>query len=159
MGGSEGGKSAGVWRWREFFPIALRERAGAAPRGSRPWSSNLLILLNFFRLVDRHSFRVSRHAARWAGLGNSVNCVELWKRTISNSGIKRDGKKHICKERSNIFFLAKRGVQRYWSRNILKFGKLAFNCGRWIFLQIFVNVGNRAPRRGRRSLRVARWTA
>ena len=63
----------GYKRWglalREFFPIALRGRAGAAPRGSRPWGSNLLILLNFFRLVDRHSIQSqsTRGTLGWAG--------------------------------------------------------------------------------------------
>ena len=39
-----------------------------------------------------------------------TNCDE---ETISNSGYERDGKKHICKERSNIFFLVRlREAQR-----------------------------------------------
>ena len=74
-----GGTSAGVGRWREFFPIALRGRAGAAPRGSRPWGSNLLIFTKLFRLVDRHfiSSQSTRGTLGWAGkFGKLCRIVE-----------------------------------------------------------------------------------
>ena len=38
-----------------------------------------------------------------------------------NSGKELGGKKHICKERSNIFFLAKKRGPARVNRNILKF--------------------------------------
>ena len=107
-----GGYKRWVGRWREFCPSRLENEQALCREALGPGAATCSILLNFFRLVDRHS-SFHRHATRWAGLGNSVNCDELCGRTISNSGNKRDGKKHICKERSNIFFLVRlREAQR-----------------------------------------------
>ncbi len=76
MGGLEkGGKSAGDWRFANFFPSRLEEGQAllyeASALGQQPAD-----FTKFFQ-IGRSAFRVSRHAARWAGLGNSVNCVEL----------------------------------------------------------------------------------
>ena len=71
MGGPKGGESAGVWRSREFFPIALRGRAGAAPR------SNLLILLNFSDWSIGIPSLSTRDALGWAGkFGKLCRIVE-----------------------------------------------------------------------------------
>ena len=114
MGGSERGvKALGFGADANFFPSRLEKGQALLHEALGPGAATCSFLLNFSDWSIGISFRVSRHAARWAGLGNSVNCVELWKRTISNSGSKRDGKKHICKERSNIFFLVRlREAQR-----------------------------------------------
>ena len=70
-----GVKALGVGAVANFFPSRLEEgqalRHEASALGQQPAD-----FTKFFQ-IGRSAFRVSRHAARWAGLGNSVNCVEL----------------------------------------------------------------------------------
>ena len=78
MGGSERGVKALGRALSRILPIALRERAGAEPRGFRPRRSNLLDFAKIFQ-IGRSAFVIpsTRDALGWAGNGEIVtNGVE-----------------------------------------------------------------------------------
>ena len=78
MGGSERGVEALGMALARVLPNALRERAGAAPRGSRPRRSNLLDFAKFFQ-IGRSAIVIpsTRDALGWAGkFGKLCRIVE-----------------------------------------------------------------------------------
>ena len=73
-----GGYKRWVLALARILPIALRVRAGAAPRGSRPRCSNLLDFAKFFQ-IGRSAFVIpsTRDALGWAGKFGKL-CRIVW---------------------------------------------------------------------------------